>query len=128
MITAITTYMFRFNLPDGPHIATHRTVTRPKDDKDQEAIIKLRDEINKAIGQNPDATIEWDSLRAVKSHEEIVAAVNDLKAEDPDRPLAHELGIDATNRFLTNPEVAQTLAAANEMRKAGVGGGSSIGV
>lgn len=112
MITPHTLYMFRFELPDGVHIATHRTVLRPKTSEEVKA---LHEQISKAIMQNPDAVIDWNSLKAVKDPNEIEKAVEALRKENPSRPLAQDLGLDATNRLLTNPEVARTIAAANNL-------------
>ena len=109
MITPYTTYMFRFKLPDGWHIATHKCTIRPKNEDEVKELFKS---IAGPIMINPDAEIDFNSVRVVTDPAQIDKAVAELKAENPERILGHELGLDVTNRLLTNPEVARTIAAA----------------
>ena len=40
MITPYTTYMFRFKLPDGWHIATHKCTIRPKNEDEVKNVVE----------------------------------------------------------------------------------------
>jgi hypothetical protein len=106
-IATMQIYMFRFNLPDGVHLAGHRTTTPWQTDEDKQSIV---DDIKRHLSQNPDAVLIEDSIKPVKSYDEIMDAAKQLKAENPERKLAHEMGLDTPNRLLTNPDVARAYA------------------
>src|SRR4051812_45418846 len=100
---------FRFKLPDGDHIATHNTYVDPKWTKEEKQA-HLVATIKQALSQSPDAELLEDSL--VDQSEKpgtLHEMVRKLREENPDRPLANDLGLDANNRLLTNPEIARTL-------------------
>jgi hypothetical protein len=120
--TPYTAYIFRFTLPDGPHIAVHRSIKRPRNEEEVKAL--HQDILVATVGQNPDCEVDFSTLRAVAEKDlekEIAEEARKLKEENPDRPLANELGLDHTNRLLSNPDVAKVVAAANSQREGNSG-------
>lgn len=103
-------YFFRATFPDGDHILTHNCAWWP--DADGKIPQRVIDNINQAVSQNPDVRIRTDSLRVMRSPNDLQAAIDQLRSEDVNRPLANDLGLDKTNRLLTNPEVSRGIAAA----------------
>ena len=106
-------FMFQIVLPDGKHILVHRTHVELRNSDD---VKKLHEEIARVVSSNPDAVYLPETLRQISSHDEVVEAVKKLREEEPSRPLATDLGLDATNRLLTNPEIARTIAAARSQQ------------
>lgn len=110
-------FAFRFSLPDGDHIGRHTMHIRSDIKKDgvRKAVI---DSINKGLGQNEDAHFDGNVLEeSTHDHSVIDKMVAKLRAENPNRPLANDLGLDTNNRLLTNPEVARNIAAANQVQQ-----------
>lgn len=98
-------YAVRFNLPDGEHImAVHSVATRVQADADF-----VRGEVNKILSTNPDS--ELISIEMVEGPHVFKQMEDDLRAKNPDRPLAGDLNLDTANRLLTNPQIARDLAA-----------------
>lgn len=105
-IQSMQLYMFRFTLPDGVHIAAHRDMPSVTPEM-KEAVM---DRIRMWASQNPDAQVDFNSLKAVKSLDEIADAAKQLQAENPERRLATDLGLDTPNRIMTNPDLARANA------------------
>lgn len=90
-------YLVHFSLPDGKHLMlmnSHPSVAG--------------EHAKRLAGQNPDAVV--DKVEILQSQEHFDAAVAAIRDENPGRQLANELGLDSTNRILTDPTIARTLA------------------
>jgi hypothetical protein len=104
-------YAFRATFPDGDHILTHNCPWWP--DADGKIPQRVFDNINVAISQNPDVKVRQDSLKLISNKPALLDEMIDaLRSEEPNRPLANDLGLDKTNRLLTNPEISRGIAAA----------------
>lgn len=107
-------YFFYVELPDGKHLLVHNTNNQARN---KEEIADLYKELEQCVAQNPDARVLYDTVRQYSDHSEVLAEAKKLREEDPDRPLATDLGLDRTNRLLTNPEVSRTIASARELQQ-----------
>lgn len=88
-------YQVTFTLPDGEHIIAGFS---------SENINIARQHYRRIVEQNPEA--RFDPAKVVPSTpDKVKAAVDSMRAADPSRPLADNLGLDTPNRVLTNPEV-----------------------
>ena len=105
-------FMFQIMLPDGKHLLVHKCHMNVNTQEDVE---KLYKELDKAVSQNPDAKVLYETVRQFTDHSEVEAAAKKLREEDPSRPLATDLGLDATNRLLADPSIARTIAAARSV-------------
>lgn len=88
-------YRVHFNLPDGEHIIAGFSSAN---------IETARKHYARIIGQNPEATFNPANVIACTAAE-VDDAIDALRAKDPSRPLATDLGLDSPARILTNPEV-----------------------
>jgi uncharacterized protein YecE (DUF72 family) len=107
-IQRVQLYMFRFNLPDGVHIAGHRDIPIRKGNAEDLAGVHQR--IKQWASQNDDAVVDFDSLTPVDDYTVIAEAAKRLKEENPERPLANEMGLDTPNRVMTDPSIARAHA------------------
>jgi hypothetical protein len=88
-------YVVSFTLPDGEHIIAGHS---------SKNIEFARQQYRRIVEQNPEA--RFDPAKVVPSTpDQAKAAVEALRAKDPSRPLATDLGLDSPARILTNPEV-----------------------
>lgn len=91
-------YLIRYSLPDGKHLMTmnaHPSVA----EKDAKIF----------VGRNPDA--KFESFEILQSEQQLLDEIEKIRAENPNRPLANELGLDTPERIMTDPTIARNLAA-----------------
>lgn len=88
---------FRFNLPDGDHIAVHNTFVDKGWDKDTKQR-SLATTIKNSLVQNPDAKLDENSFVDLSLEKDPQGKLRDmveqLRREDPNRPLADDMGLD----------------------------------
>jgi hypothetical protein len=104
-LPAYKKYLVRFTLPDGEHLGVIDSI-EVKNERDAQFVTNAA---TLSLGQNPDAKLL--DIEPLKSLEDLQRQVNELKARNPERPLASELGLDTPNRILTNPEIPRGLAS-----------------
>lgn len=108
-------FVFRIELPDGPHVATHLAPIQG-DLKKPEVHAAAVASIKKGLAQNDDAVLDEDSIQdATTDYSVLEKMVEQLRAENPARPLADDLGVQG--QILAKPEVARTIAAANKVQE-----------
>lgn len=98
-------YLLRFSLPDGEHLA----VIDAPEVVDEASAQLVTNHAHAALSQNRDYKL--GDIEPLNSILDVQKHVEELKARNPNRPLAHELGLDTPNRILTNPEIPRGLAA-----------------
>lgn len=91
-------YLITFSLPDGKHLQVmnaHPSV--------------VEDHARRFVSHNPDG--KFISVVPLQSEQHLQEAIDALRAENPGRPLANELGLDTPNRIMADPQIARDLAA-----------------
>lgn len=104
-------YLVYFSLPDGKHLMAMNA---------HPSVIKAH--AHAIISQNPDAKFDPNDIVEMTHPDQIAEAEAKLRSENPDRPLAGDLGLDSPNRILTNPEIARELATQQGISMSAGGG------
>jgi hypothetical protein len=110
-VTEMTTYLVRFKLADGEHVACAHAIKAHNDAERAHVTREIVRAMNATSVEYPQGNPDFAIIEISEAgHPEVAAAAAKLQA-DPNRIGAEQLGLDTPNRILTDPSITQRLAA-----------------